>query len=302
MQTIAKLGVVTFALSVLFFSCKKSEASLEETLSATPNQENNSISSTAAVEQKGENRKFIRTADIKFKSKNVTQSTYAIENATRSFGGYISYTNLQSTVLEQIKTKISQDSITETTTFSIENNMTIRVPNTKLDTLLKTISKQIVFLDYRLIKADDVSVEILKNQLAQNRKTVHQNRLEKAIDTKGKKLNDIAIAENEVANQKEQSDASKIETAALQDQVRFSTIKLELYQNEVVKQEQIANSKDLNYNQTNIGIESIDALKNGWYMLKEIIIFFFNLWALFLIGGVIFVVYKKYLRKKSENC
>lgn len=302
MQTIAKLGVITFVFSVLFFSCKKSEASVEEIASATPNQENNAISSSAAVEQKGENRKFIRTADIKFKAKNVTQATYAIENAIHNFGGYVCYTNLQSTVSDQIKTKISQDSIMETTTFSIENNMTIRVPNTKLDTLLKTISKQIVFLDYRLIKADDVSLEILKNQFNQNRKTAHQNRLEKAIATKGKKLNDIATAENEVANQKEQSDASKIETISMQDQVNFSTIKLELYQNEAVKQERIANSKDLNSYQTNLGIEIIDALKNGWYMLKEIIIFFFNLWALFLIGGVIFLVSKKYLRKKSENC
>jgi Domain of unknown function (DUF4349) len=302
MQTIAKLGVITFAFSVLFFSCKKSEAPLEEITSATPNQENNSISSTSALEQKGENRKFIRTADIKFKAKNVTQSTYAIENATRSFGGYVSYTNLQSAVLEQIKTKISQDSIMETTTFSIENNMTIRVPNTKLDTLLKTISKQIVFLDYRLIKADDVSIEMIKNQLIQNRKIAHQNRLKKAIDTKGKKLNDIATAENEVANQKEQSDISTIENVSLQDQVNFSTLKLELYQNKSIKQERIANSEDLNSYQTNIGIESIDALKNGWYMLKEIIVFFINLWALFLIGGFIFIAYKKYLRKKSENC
>jgi hypothetical protein len=126
--------------------------------------------------------------------------------------------------------------------------------------------------------------------------------LEKAIDTKGKKLNDIATAENEVANQKEQSDISTIENVSLQDQVNFSTLKLELYQNKSIKQERIANSEDLNSYQTNIGIESIDALKNGWYMLKEISVFFINLWALFLIGGFIFIAYKKYLRKKSENC
>ena len=32
----------------------------------------------------------------------------------------------------------------------------IGVPNTRLDTVIKTIAKQIDFLDYRVIKADDV--------------------------------------------------------------------------------------------------------------------------------------------------
>jgi hypothetical protein len=256
-----------------------------------------SISSSAAVQKKGDNRKFIRTADLKFKVKNVPQATYAIENATGQFGGYVSYNNLQTIVSDQFETKISQDSILETTKFSVENNITIRVPNTKLDTLLKVISKQIAFLDYRLIKADDVSLQMISNQLAQNRKTDHQKRLEKAIDSKGKKLNDITNAEKELSNEKEQSDVTKIENISLQDQVNFSTVKLEIYQGESIKQERLANNRNKSDYQTNIGIQILDALKNGWYILKEIIIFIFNIWPFFLISGISFIVYKKYLRK-----
>lgn len=297
MQTISKLGFITLVFSVILFSCKKSEAPAEETAFESSTQLTDSISSSAAVQKKGDNRKFIRTADLKFKVKNVPKATYAIENATSQFGGYVSYTNLQTLVSDQFETKISQDSILETTKFSVENNITIRVPNTKLDTLLKTISKQIAFLDYRLIKADDVSLQIVTNQLAQNRKANHQKRLEKAIDSKGKKLNDITNAENELTNQKEQSDATKIENISLQDQVNFSTLKLEIYQGESIKQERIANNRNKSDYQTNIGIQILDALKNGWYILKEIIIFIFNIWPFFLITGISFIVYKKYLRK-----
>lgn len=293
MKTIVKLSVASLVIMALLFSCKKEEApALESSTKVT-----DAISSSAAVDKKEDDRKFIRTADLKFKVKNVPQSTYAIEDATNKFGGYVTYTNLQSTISDQIETKISQDSILETTKFSVENNITIRVPNTKLDTLIKVIAKQIAFLDYRLIKADDVSIQMIKNQLTQNRKSNHQKRLEKAIDTKGKKLNDIAIAESDLENQKEQNDSSKIENISLQDQINLSTIKLQIYQPESLKQEKIANTNDKSNYQTNIGIEILDALKNGWYMLKEIIVFIINLWAILLIGAISFIVYKKYLHK-----
>jgi hypothetical protein len=297
MKTIVKLSVVSFAIMALLFSCKKGEAPAEDAALESSTKATDAISSSAAVEKKGDNRKFIRTADLKFKVKNVSQSTYAIENATNKFGGYVTYTNLQSTISDQIETKISQDSILETTKFSVENSITIRVPNTNLDTLIKVIAKQIAFLDYRLIKADDISIQMIKNQLTQNRKANHQKRLEKAIDTKGRKLNDITIAESDLENQKEQNDSSTIENISLQDQVNLSTIKLQIYQPESLKQEKIANTKDKSNYQTNIGIEILDALKNGWYMLKEIIIFSFNLWAILLIGTISFIVYKKYLHK-----
>ncbi|KIA86446.1 DUF4349 domain-containing protein [Flavobacterium sp. AED] len=297
MKTIVKLSVASLVIMALLFSCKKGETPAEDAALESSTKVTDAISSSAAIDKKGDNRKFIRTADLKFKVKNVPQSTYAIENATNKFGGYVTYTNLQSTISDQIETKISQDSILETTKFSVENSITIRVPNTKLDTLIKVIAKQIAFLDYRLIKADDVSIQMIKNQLTQNRKANHQKRLEKAIDTKGKKLNDITIAESDLENQKEQNDSSTIENISLQDQVNLSTIKLQIYQPESLKQEKIANTKDKSNYQNNIGIEILDALKNGWYMLKEIIIFIFNLWAILLIGTIGFIVYKKYLHK-----
>jgi hypothetical protein len=297
MKTIVKLSLTSLVLLTLLFSCKKREAIAEDAPLESSTKVTAAISSSAAVDNKGGNRKFIRTADLKFKVKNVPQSTYAIENATNKFGGYVTFTNLQSIISDQMETKISQDSILETTKFSVENSITIRVPNTKLDTLIKVISKQIVFLDYRLIKAADVSLQMIKNELTQARKANHQKRLEKAIDSKGKKLNDIAIAESDLENQKEQNDSSKIENASLQDQVNFSTIQLQIYQPESLKQEKIANTKDKSDYQTNIGIEILDALKNGWYMLKEIIVFIFNLWAILLMGTAGFVVYKKYLHK-----
>ena len=294
MKTITKLGLVTFTFAVTLYSCKQAEATAEEAIPENVKLEKSADTIANLVQKKDRNRKFIRTADIKFKVKNVPQSTYAIENTTAKFGGFVTYTNLQSDISEKTKTKISQDSTLETTKYNVENNITIRVPNTQLDTILKTISKQIDFLDFRVIKADDVSLQMLANQLAQNRSASQEKRVQKAIDTKGKKLTAIIDAEENLNAKKEANDSKKLENLSLQDQVNFSTVTLQIYQRETIKQEIVANDK---MHRQNIGSKIIDGLRTGWYMLEEIIAFLIQLWSLFLIGIMCFLVYKKYLKK-----
>jgi hypothetical protein len=255
------------------------------------------ISSSAAVVDKNSTRKFIRTADVKFKVKNVAKSTYAIEDATSKFAGFVTYTNLQSTIYEEDKTKVSQDSTLVTTKYKVENNITIRVPNTKLDTIIKTIAKQIDFLDYRIITADDVSLQMLSNEMAQKRSNSSEKRLEKAIDSKGKKLNQIVDAEENLDLKKEQNDASKIQNLSLNDQVNFSTITLNIYQDESIKQKMIANEKSINSYRPNIGLQILDSLKTGWFMFESIIATIVLLWPLFLIGVLGFFGYKKFIKK-----
>lgn len=297
MKTIAKLGLTSLIIITVLFSCKKADYASGESADLKMAADSTAVSSSAAVEKKDSKQKFIRTADIKFKVKNVVKSTYAIENATQKFGGFVTYTNLQSNIHDQIKTKISQDSTLETTKYSVENNITIRVPNTQLDTVIKTIAKQIDFLDFRIIKADDVSLKLLANKLSQKRSSVSEKRIEKAIDTKGKKINDVIDAENTLANQKEQNDNSTIENLSLEDQVNFSTITLQLYQNETIKQEITAGEKDPSDYKPNLGIQIIDALKSGWFILQSILVFFVNLWPFILIGIAGFFIYKKYGKK-----
>jgi hypothetical protein len=298
MKTITKLGLTTLVIITLLFSCKKAENTSGENTADYETTDSTAVSSSAAVEKKDSKQKFIRTADIKFKVKNVVKSTYAIENAVQKFGGYVTYTNLQSNINSQIKTKISQDSILETTKFSVENNITIRVPNTQLDTIIKTIAKQIDFLDFRIIKADDVSLKLLSNQLSQKRSAVNGKRIEKAIDTKGQKINDIVEAENSLANQKEANDNLKIDNLSLQDQVNFSTITLQLYQNETIRHELMESEKDSAAYKPHLGIQIVDALKSGWYILEAIFVFLLNIWPLILIGLGGFFLYKKYGKKQ----
>ena len=298
MKTIAKASTLAVIIVVVLFSCKKAEVPAEETLDyATAVADSATVSNTqektAETPKTVEKRKLIRTADIKFKVKSVVQSTNLIENTTRKWGGLVTYSNLQSTINDQISTKVSQDSTLETTKYKVENTITLRVPQQNMDTVVKEIAKEIDYLDYRLIKADDVALRLLSNELLQKRSATNEKRMANAIDTKGKKINDIMNAETQLENKKAQSDSSAIENLSLQDQINYSTITLQLYQREVVKQELVANEKQGYYFEPSIGIQILDALQSGWFHLLSLVIFLLKLWWLALIGLVIYLIFKK---------
>ena len=295
---------IVFALLLvgLSISCKDKSAETDmdsvSEMAVSPTDTTAVISSSAAVVNSNDNRKFVRTADIRFKVKNVTKSTEVIENATKKFGGFVTYTNLQSNISDEDKTEVSPDSTLVTTKYTVENEITIRVPNTKLDTVIKSIASQIGFLNHRVIKADDVSLQMLSNKLAQKRNSVTEDRIAKAIDNKGKKLNQVIDAEENLANKKEVNDAKSLENLSLQDQVDFSTIALQIYQDASVKQELVANERSINDFRPHIGLQIVDSLKTGWFMLEHIISFIVLLWPFALIGSLGYLGYQRYLKVK----
>lgn len=295
MKNYSKLGLAVLLFG-LAFACKQAEAS-DESAAAEYRTAVEVISSSAAVEKSESKRKFVRTADLKFKVKSVIKSTYAIENIVSRNGGFVSFTDLKSNISEKSETQVSQDSTLETTRFTVDNTITIRVPNTQLDTVLKSMAKEIDFLDSRLIKADEVSLQLLSNQLAQKRLAKHQKRLENDIDTKGKKLKEINEAENNVLDKETESDSTIINNLSLQDQVNFSTITLYLYQREAFKRELFANEKSSNSYRPHIGLQILESIKTGWYILEKIISFLMVLWPFALIGFLGYLGYKKITKK-----
>ena len=288
--------VLAFIMLILAISCKKAEEAPETSYQSNDItvDTTNTISSSAAVEPKNSDKKVIRTADIKFKVKNVANSTYAIENTANKFGGFVTYTNLQSTISDKNEIRKSQDSTLEITKYTVENNIVIRVPNFRLDTVIKTIAKQIDFLEYRIIKADDVSLQMISNQMAQNRNSKQEKRLEKAIDTKGKKLDEVVAAEDNLNAKNEQNDNTKLENLSLEDKVNFSTLSLQIYQRETIKEEVVANEKI--YRQS-FGSKILDGIISGWYVIEGIIAVVAQLWSVILIGIGGYFIFKKYFHK-----
>ena len=291
-------------ITILFLSCSQAyeEPNIGESAQMESESDDNKfISSSAAVENnKDSTRKFIRTAELKFKVKNVLASTYSIENITNRQEGFVTYTNLTSNINNITTTAISADSSLETTYFTVKNDIILRVPNTKLDTTLKEISKNIDFLDYRIIKAEDVALQILSNSLTQQRSEKNENRLINAIDNRGKKLGETTIAEEVLLSKQEQADRAKISNLSLADQINFSTIHLSIYQRQSIKRELISNNKNIEAFEPSFGSKVVESSKLGWKVLEALILFLIKIWGLFLFAIIVFFIYKMYKHKLKK--
>lgn len=279
---------------------EEAPASAEGTASGN-SQNNTFISSSAAVELNNDStRKFIRTANLRFKVKDVIRSTYDIEGITKNHKGFVIYTNLGSSINHVSSTAVSADSTLETTHYTVSNSIVLRVPNHKLDTVLKDISRNIDFLNYRIIKADDVALKILSNRLAQKRSEKAEQRIATAIDNQGRKLKETVSAEELLQRKQEQADNALISNLSLADQIDYSTINLEIYQRQSIKREIISNNKNIDEYKPGFGKKLIGALKTGWDILESLTLLLIQIWPLFLLGFIVYFIFKKYIIRKEK--
>jgi len=270
----------------------------ERNLSAADTIMNGNGSSTSAAENtKDTEHKFIRTANVRFKVKNVETATYKIEDITSRHGGFVTFTHLNSSIDNVSTTAISADSSLETTNFTVTNTITLRVPNTKMDTTLKDIALLIDYLDYRIIKADDVSLQIQSNNLARKRGAKNAERLARAIDNRGRKLTEIVDAEASLSEKDAQADDALLTNLNLDDQIKFSTIQLAVYQRQAIKSDLISNDKNIDAYEPGFGSKVLNSLKYGLDMLLAVFVALIKMWVLFLLAIIGWLAYKKHGKK-----
>jgi len=259
------------------------------------------ISSFAALENPNDTtRKMIRTADIKFKVKDVIKTTYNIEDIVVKHNGFVENTNLTSQIDRTKETTVKEDSTLLTIYYTVINTVVLRVPNTQLDTTLKEIAQFVEFMDYRNISAKDVTLDLLSKKLEQNRLARYDSRMKNAIDNKGKRLDDVSNAEENIFNKQTQADEAKLANLQILDKIKFSTITLSLYQNQSIKYEVIAKEKEIKPYSTPFSDRFIDALKFGWSIIVEICLFIVNIWTLILAGVLVFFGVKYFKKRISK--
>jgi len=292
------MKIIQLAVSVclfpLLFACAKHKASDYEALAMDSTSTEGFVSTAAFETGKDSARKVVRAADIKCKVKDVATATYVIEQTVKVMGGFVTNTELASNPDYPNTVLISPDSSLVTTRFTVTNNMTIRVPNTQLDDVLKALAQMVTYLDHRTIKAEDVSLQLIANQMTLSRASKHGKRITSAIDNKGHKLNDILTAEESLAYGQSITDEAKISTLSLKDKVQYSTIQLVLYQNQTVHEEVVYTPSSPKPYEPNLFLKLGNALLVGWGILEAILVFFTQLWEVFLIGLVGFLLFRTY--------
>jgi hypothetical protein len=279
---------VNEAESAILLSENESSGERDDAVSgavgATPQRD--VVSSLAAEVLEGDTaRRLIRIADLRFRVSDVANATMRIEDIVRSAGGFVVRTNLQSHVSDVTLTPLSADSVLESAYYTIGSEMVVRVPAPKLDTMLRSLVPLIDFLDYRHINVRDVELELRANRLRQQR---HQRA---ALTTRsasgtGTSLSFTGDADDQRLKHLQRADEAEMANISLEDQIRYSTITINIYQRPDIRRTVLADEMNISAYTPGAGSLLCDAFETGWKILLAIMIFFTRLWGVFLLGGL----------------
>ncbi|MEY4904708.1 MAG: hypothetical protein RLZZ292_2523, partial [Bacteroidota bacterium] len=224
-----------FSLVLLLFACKNERANQHNANSesvSSPNISakasetsafaNDFISSAATnIEKADSAKRFIKTADLRFRVKNALKSSMAIEDIALRNKGFVTKSNLVSNEQSTQSIYIGNDSLREIKTFVVENSIELRVPFKQLDTTIRAIAQQIDYLEYRKIEAEDVTFKLLDKILQESRS---KNYIQHAFD----KLNPTTKREDRILEEQGNADEAFVEKMRTEDGIRYSTIRLSI--------------------------------------------------------------------------
>jgi len=204
------------------FSCKKLENTeagytKDEAVSADMTEAvSDSISSVATMEVK--DKKFIKTASVNMEVKDVYNATISIEKSVKDLGGFVTHSNLQSNVVSEDTFNTSDENAMMVKKFQSENSMEVRIPTIKLGEFLQQVNDKKLFLNSRVISAEDVTANMKFAELEAKRiKKTGQN-----ISSIKNDKDKVNLSNDNMGENNEQ----QLQNMNIADNLKYSTINI----------------------------------------------------------------------------
>ena len=227
-------------------------------------------------------RRFIRTAQAQFQVKDVYRTALAIEDEVASQGGFVVDNEISSQVQRVLSRPLAPGKRLELTEYSLQGQLTVRVPSERTQAFLRAVAAQMEFLDRRSFSARDAQFDLLRQQLASQRAQDEQRELGDAVQAGGKLADRIdAIQSRDAA--RATRDEALIAQKEFEDRVAFSTITLSLRQDTQVRRAERVDV-DAVFRDNGPGFFSRlgESLSVGWRAALDIVIALAALWPLWL--------------------
>lgn len=275
-----KIRTLTALLTgiVLLNACKSKPYGLDRNSAADTIA---SVDTTAVV-------KLVKTADIRFKVKNVQQASDSILALTTRFSGMVTHHQIMSSANDTHDIRLSNDSVMRVSAFNTTADMTVKIPSEKIESFLNTVSKLSLYVNVRRMDIEDKSLDYLSSQLKLNSRNqlVNQQKQGKII------IKDPGA----VLNLKDDLVDEQINNRKINDEVKYSIISLSFYQSNTISREVMANDDPSTYDLPFFSRFGM-AFANGWYLFKELIILLADMWIFIIIGAGIWVFVRYYKKR-----
>ena len=252
--------------------------SVEQSSGATEAQ----LTSSAATYSDAQ-RKFIRTAQAKFRVKDVYQSALAIEDAVAAQGGFVVKNDITTSIDDIRRRSLGNGQLVELAEYTVHGNLTVRVPSDKAQAFLRSIIGQIEFLDARSFAAADAQFALLREQLAYQRNEEAQQELGEANE-EGGKLGQKAAVISARTDARSGRDEALSAQKEFEDRVAFATLDLSLYQLPKLRRTEMADMEAaVRDNSPGFFSRLGKSLSVGWYGVLELCLQLVRLWPLWVV-------------------
>jgi len=255
------------------FSAREAKSTL--TLTQGNGEENQDVSS----EDESVERKIIKTVNYRIQVNDVNASSEKVEQLVETHGGYISGKNLNNS------------------SYEISNEITIRVPQDKLETLLDAIGEEAIYTNYRSERANDVTEEFVDLEIRLNTKKEVRDRYIDILRDKAQTVEDVLNAEEKIRVIQEEIESVEGRLKYLSNQVSLSTVNLTIYQRVEYQ------AQPDTYHES-FGSRIVKSMKGGWELLQGLVLFFITIWPLIILFGVFFWQRKRifgWLKRKEKE-
>ncbi|WP_346983466.1 DUF4349 domain-containing protein [Chryseobacterium sp. POE27] len=285
------------ALLLGIYSCKKGETTADYDASTSADSTaaivSDSISSAATMSVK--DKQFIKTANVNMEVKDVYNATISIEKSVQELGGFVTHSDLKSTVISEDTYNTSDKEAMLIKKYQSENMMQVRVPTAKLGELLTLINDKKLFLNSRSIHAEDVTSGIKYAELEGKRIKKTEENIDK-LKTNKDKVN-MSNENMEEANQQQLANMD------VTDNLKYSTVDIYIKEPKVrVATIAITNTKSIDDQyKFDFVYGAKSAFVEGFYLIQKIVVGLITIWPIILIGAVIvYVVRKRKPAKKHQ--
>ncbi|HEX7870570.1 MAG TPA: DUF4349 domain-containing protein [Chryseobacterium sp.] len=296
--TYIRLTIATAILSGIY-SCKKGEVTTSdyETSVAVDSASINisdSVSSVATMSVK--DKQFIKTAEVNMEVKDVYDATISIEKSVQELGGFVTHSDLQSRVISEETYNTSDENAMLVKKYQTENSMQVRVPTSKLGELLTLINDKKLFLNSRIINAEDVTSSIKYAELEGKRIKKTSENISELKTTKDK----VKMSDENMSEENQQQLANLDVT----DNLKYSTVDIYIKEPKLrIVEIAVTNSKNIdNKYKFNFFYDAKNAFVEGFYLIQRISVGLITIWPILLIAAAIIYLLRKrkYFKKPDQ--
>lgn len=296
MKNLVSKTILGSAILISIFSCNKQETVGNSTIEKNVSEDytasvSDSISSVATMKVK--DKEFIKTADVNMEVKDVYDATISIEKSLKDLGGFVTSSRLNSQTISEETFNTSNENAILVRKFQTENTMQVRVPSEKLGEFLNLINNKKVFLNSRVILAEDVTSNIKLAKLEEKRNAKTAENIHKLKTNTDK----VSMIDDNLS----EGNLQKISTYEMSDLLKYSTVDIFIKEPKLrIAEIAVTNTRNIdNKYKFNFFYDVKNAFVEGFYLIQRLIVGLVSIWPILVIASLIFYFLRK--RKKPMN-